>query len=58
VTSFRLVYQVIDKSYLLHIDHFLKIDTQLNIEVTAGEIEVKIGEILEVLYSRSPEKHG
>jgi len=34
----------------VHINHFLKIDTQLN-------IEVMVAKILEVLYSRYPKKH-
>ena len=58
MTSFRLASQVIDKSYVCTLITFLKIDTQLNIEVTVGEIEVTMGEILEVLYSHYLKKHG
>ena len=55
ISSLCDVFQVSFSSYRqklrVHTDHYLKVDTQLNIEVT-------VGEILEVLYSRYLEKHG
>ena len=55
ISSLCDVFQVSSSSYWkrlrVHTDHFFKIDTQLNIEVT-------VGEILEVLHSRYLKKYG
>ena len=55
INSLCDAFQVSFSSYwqklCMHIDHFFKIDTQLN-------TEIMVGKILEVLYSRYPKKHA
>ena len=55
ISSLCDVFQVSFSSYQqklrVYIDHFLKMDTQLNIEIT-------VGEIVQVLYFRYPVKYG